>query len=233
MSKQTDIARGSRATHIVRAVGGMAAVALLAAGCSSSGGSSAHSSSAKVGKVTQAQIKSASNSPKVLVPAGRWARVERDESGLGAHTYLVRVAGVVAGKSGGLKDIKLMGDPKDRTVSMKTAVPYYVALQTATIKGDPVTADGAGVKTPVNKAHDAKIGTLEFNSQLDDHCQPGPTSSEDETHARVKNGILTQCVIVVAAPGESHAPTALQVGLSEQGEGPAARLKLPAAPSAT
>lgn len=84
MPNRTDTTTGSWSTHRLQRLGGAAAVALLAAGCSSSGGGSSHS--ATVTKVTAAQIKSASNSPDVQVPAGRWAVVERGKDGaIGPH----------------------------------------------------------------------------------------------------------------------------------------------------
>lgn len=202
----------------------IAAIALLAAGCSSGGSQPHPTPSSKVTRVTQAQIKSARTSPKVLVPAGHWALVHRPKDDpIPAHTYLVRIAGVVKGKSGDLKKVRLMGP--EQSLSMKTAVPYFVAFQTTTIKGDPVSADGPGVKTAIDKAHDDNIGILQNTNQFYNRCRPAP--SMDSSKETKPNAVATSCVTVATAPGAQYAPTVLQVGLA--GNGPAAQLKIPTA----
>lgn len=209
------------------------AVAAFALGCSPSGGMSAQDSpspgkSATVAKVTAHQIKTAVTSPTVKVPVGHWAKVHRsagDEAGT-AQTYLVRVAGVVQGKSGDLKNVRLMGE--NHRPSLTTAIPYYIAVQVAVVKGNPVIAEGPGLETAVDKAEDAHIAMLQNASQDEQHCRPAPSDSEAANAARVINGIATTCVIAVADPGSQYAPNVLQVGMAEDNAGgPAANMKLP------
>lgn len=211
------------------------AVSAFALGCSPSGGMSAQDSSspaesATVAKVTAHQIKTAVTSPTVKVPVGHWAKVHRsagDEAGT-AQTYLVRVAGVVQGRSGELKNVGLMGE--NRRPSLTTAVPYYIAVQVAVVKGNPVIAEGPGLETAVDKADDAHIAMLQNASQDEQHCRPAPSGSEAGNAARVINGIATTCVIAVADPGAQYAPTLLQVGMAEDATGdPAATMRLPTA----
>lgn len=181
-------------------------------------------------KVTAAQIAAAVTSPTVKVPPGEWAKVHRsagDEAGT-AQTYLVRVAGVVKGVSGDLKNVKLMGE--NRRPSLNTAVPYYIAVQVAVVKGNPVIAEGPGLETAVDKADDAHVAMLQNASKEEQRCRPAPTRAEEANAARVINGIATSCVIAVANPGAQYTPKLLQVGMAEGGSGgPAANMKLPAA----
>lgn len=178
--------------------------------------------------MTAAQIAAAVSSPTVKVPAGDWAKVHRsagDESGT-AQTYLVRVAGVVKGAPGELKDVKLMGE--NDGPSLKTAVPYYIAVQVAVVKGNPVIAEGPGVEMAVDKARDAHVAMLQNASHNEQRCRPAPSGSEEATAARVINGIGTSCIVAVADPGTQYTPTLLQVGMAERGpSGPAANMKLP------
>lgn len=211
--------------------GGLGAAVMMAfaAACSPSGGGTTAppGRSAGVARVSAAQIAAAVTSPKVTVPPGRWARVRRsagDEAGT-AQTYLVRVAGVVKGPPGGLKDVRLMGE-NDRP-SLKTAVPYYIAVQVAVVKGNPVIADGPGVETAVDKAADAHVAMLQNAAPEERRCRPAPSGAEEANAARVINGIATSCVIAVADPGAVYVPRLLRVGMA--GEGPAARMRLPAA----
>lgn len=205
----------------LRLTSAVAAVALLAAGCSSAESQPDPTPSHKAMRVTHAQIKSASNSPKSLVPAGHWALVHRPKDRpIPAHTYLVRIVSVVKGASGDLKKVKLMGP--DQPLSMKTAVPYYVAFQSAMVKGNPDNADGPGGNVAIDKGHDNKIGILQYASQFGDRCRP-PT--DDGASWDPKNSVSTTCQVVVTAPGAQYAPTMLQVGWT--GHGPAAKLKVP------
>lgn len=181
-------------------------------------------------KVTAHQIKTAVTSPKIKVPAGKWAKVHRsagDEAGT-AETYLVRVAGVAQGKPGALKNVRLMGE--NRRPSLNTAIPYYIAIQVAVVKGNPVIAEGPGLETAVDKGQDAHIAMLQNASQAEQRCHPAPSGPEAGNAANIINGIKTTCVIAVADPGAQYAPTLLQVGVAESAAGgPAANMKLPTA----
>lgn len=226
MPKTNDRRIGLRMHECLRMISAVAAVALLASGCSTSKSQPDPTPSSTVTSVTHAQIKSASNSPKALVPAGHWALVHRPKDRpIPAHTYLVRVVSVVKGASGDLKKVKLMGP--EQPLSMKTAVPYYIAFQAAMIKGNPDNADGPGGNVAIDKTHDDKIGILQYATQFGNRCRP-PTGGAGSWDP--KCSVTTTCVVVATAPGAQYAPTALQVGLLEHG--PAAKLKVPTPESA-
>lgn len=220
----------------LRTIGGLGAAAVMAfaaVGCSATVDTPAQDTSSPrksegVAKVTAAQIAGAVTSPKVKVPAGDWAKVHRsagDEAGT-AQTYLVRIAGVVRGTSGELRNVKLMGE--NRSPSLKTAVPYYIAVQVAVVKGDPVIAEGPGVETAVDEHRDAHVAMLQYAAQYEQRCRPAPSGSEEANAARVINGIATSCVIAVADPAKRYTPKLLQVGMTSDASGtPAATLKLP------
>jgi len=214
-----------------------AGIIVAAAACTAGGSGTATTTpepTPTVAKVTPAQIASAVKTPGEKVPVGGWAQVYRSAGNDGgtAETYLVRVASVVKGTPGEFKHVHLMGGTDGP--SLKTAVPYFIAVQTAVVKGNPVVASGPGVQTALDAADDDHIAVLQEVTKLHSRCDPAPTSGDEATAAGgTLNAIISRCTIVISDPGAQYAPTVLDIGLadvpkSDAGK-PAATMQLPSA----
>ena len=227
----------SRSGRVSSALGIAAGVILMAAACTSGAGPGTTTTSApppapKVPKVTAAQIASAVKTPGETVPVGGWAQVyvSAGNGGGTAETYLVRVASVVKGAPGEFKNVHLMGGTGGP--SLKTAVPYFIAVQVAVVKGNPMVASSPGSETVADAGKDEHVAVLQEVTKLHTHCNPAPATGDlASAEGRTLDAIMNRCTIAISDPGPQYAPTVLDIGALDSptvpAGTPAASLALP------